>query len=67
MNRTVLNLIAAAESSGGPAPLARQCALPEPGNMIVPGTGHSVGGADRLRKALNRHNFTPGPWGVYRE
>jgi hypothetical protein len=44
MNRTVLNLIAVAESSGGPAPLARQIALPAPGNMIFSGASNLLGG-----------------------
>jgi hypothetical protein len=29
--------------------------------MIFPGTGIRLGGANRMRKALNRPNFIPGP------
>ena len=32
-----------------------------------PGYGKSVGGLNRPKKALNRHNFNPGPRGVSRD
>lgn len=47
----------------------RKSLITDSGGPQCPGTyfsGHrqTVGSANRLRKALNRHNFIPGPWRV---